>query len=50
MDPATIILVIVAVVVIWLALDLLLAGGGMTGGMPVLSPSKGWAAWPACLS
>jgi hypothetical protein len=41
MDPATIVLVIVAVVVIWLALDLLLAGGGMTSGMPALSPVKG---------
>lgn len=33
MDPATIVLAIVAVVVIWLALDLLLTGGGMTSGM-----------------
>ena len=33
MDPATIVLAIVAVVIIWLALDLLLAGGGMTSGM-----------------
>lgn len=33
MDPANLLLWITVVIVVWLALDLLLAGGGMTGGM-----------------
>lgn len=33
MDPGTIVLVITAIVVIWLVVDLLFAGGAMTGGM-----------------
>jgi uncharacterized membrane protein len=33
MELTTLIGLIVLVIVVWLALDLLLAGGGMTGGM-----------------
>ena len=33
MELGTIIWVIVAVILVWLVLDLLVAGGGMTGGM-----------------
>ena len=33
MEIGTIIWVIVAVILVWLVLDLLVAGGGMTGGM-----------------
>jgi len=33
MELGTIVWIIVAVVIVWLLLDLLVAGGGMTGGM-----------------
>ncbi|MGE5292672.1 MAG: hypothetical protein ACM3ML_36875 [Micromonosporaceae bacterium] len=44
MDPGTILWLVVAAVVAWLVLDLLLAGGGMTGGM--MAGVGGMMSWP----